>query len=80
MRPPNPGGRRGTPFQRALICEDCYQTLERGGGMGAIARDGEARRYSLSKDSRRGHAAVYDHARWREYRRRKAQELGANLA
>ena len=55
--------------------------LDAGGGMAELVVPRCAPRlYSLSKNSRQGRAAVYDYARWSEYRERKAAELGIELA
>ena len=75
------GHRRGAPFRRAFVCDGCYVALDAGGGMADLAAPHCApRRYSLAANCRQGRAAVYDYARWSEYRRRKAAELGIELA
>ena len=74
------GHRRRTPFRRAFVCECCYQALDAAGGMAELSAPHCApRRFSLGKVCRQGRAAVYDYARWSEYRQRKAAELGIEL-
>jgi len=67
--------------RRAFICLGCYAKLDNHYGVASIVTTvGETKTFGLSGECRARRAAVYNYAKWLRYQRRKAGQMGIDLA